>query len=232
MLGDALAFPRRSDDSFKTILIGGACLFFSFLFVPVLFMQGYFMRILEEGGGDAEPPSFEDAERLFIDGIKMYAIQFVFTAVPWIIGIALFAVIGASVLTMGAAAGGGSGVGAVAVLVMLVGFLVLAIVGIAAMYVVPAAMTLAARTGEVSAAFDLDRLKLVATSSEYFTGFLLYLVVIIVGTIVGILLVIVFFLGLFVMFYVQMSAFYVISTAVDRALDGHEDAAAGSATPA
>lgn len=221
MLDSAIGFPRRGESTLKTLLIGGAFLLFGIFVFPTLFVYGYLMQVLRDGGGDADPPSFGDWETLLVDGVKYYAVTFVYSIVPALLIVVFAFAVGASVLAMGAAGStGGSGV------FVAVGFLVgIPVVGglsLGAMYLMPAALALVARTGEVGAAFDLGTLKQVTFTSDYLVAFLLFLVIMVVGSIVGAVLILAFLLGLLVIFYTQVAAYYVIATVVDDLLDEAE----------
>lgn len=218
MLEAAIGFPRRDDDWVKTVAIGGLCIIFSFLVLPALLLQGYLMRVLREGGGDAAPPRFDDLGSLLVDGLKAVVVQFAYALVPVALLVTFAAAVGISVTGLDTTESADAGAGLLLGLVGLVGVAVVLVVTLVAIYLVPAALALVARTGRIGAAFDLGTLKRVGLTSEYLVGFLLYVVVVLVGQIVGAVLVFVFLLGLFVIFYVQVAGYYLLATAVDRAL--------------
>lgn len=217
MLSEAIEYPRRGDDTVKTILVGGLLTLTSILVVPALFLQGYMMRVLRQGHEDAYPPAFDDWGGMFVDGLKALAISLVYGLVAAAVVFVVPAVVGTFVLSMGSG-GGGAGVGIFAAIVALVLVPLLFALVLGSAYLAPAALALFAREGRVGAAFDLGTLRRIAFTGEYFVGFLLYLVVVVVGQFVGSLLMIALFLGVFVLFYAQLAGFYVIGRAVDDAL--------------
>lgn len=222
MLQEAFEYPRRGEHSLRTILVGGACILFSFLLVPAVLLQGYVLRVLRRGG-DGDPPTFDDPAGLLVDGLKAFVVQFVYVAVPTLLMLVVPAVLGAFVLSLGSTAGSGSGggggvVGVVGALVALVFVPLLLAVLLGAVYLLPAALALLAREGRIAAAFDPSGLRRVAFTREYLVGFLLYLAVSVVGGMVGSALVFALLLGVFVLFYAQVSAYFIVARSVDDAL--------------
>lgn len=201
MLGDALSFPRRSDDWLPTLLIGGVLSVLGFLIVPLFIVQGYLVRVLQAAvRGDDEAPSFTDWGDLIVDGVKLVLVNLIYGL------IILVPVVVLSVIT-GVAAGGGGAGRAVAGIVGIVGAIVVFGLALVVAYVVPAAAANFAVEDRLGAAFDFSTVFGVAFSGDYALAWLLGLVVALVGGLVGSLLSFLV-VGVFVLFYVQVSTFY------------------------
>jgi hypothetical protein len=202
MLGDALSFPRRSDDWLPTLLIGGVLSVLGFLVVPIFVVQGYFVRVLAAAAADeAAAPSFTDWGGLVVDGLKLLVVNLVY-------GLILLVPLGVVLAVTGAiAAGGGESTRLFASLLGLVGLLVVAALGIVVAYVVPAAAANFAVEGRLGAAFDFSTVFAAAFSGDYAVAWLLGVGVGLVGGLVGSVLSFLV-VGVFVLFYVQVSTFY------------------------
>lgn len=227
MLEDALAYPRRDDDWLKTVLIGGAMVLLSFLILPALVVQGYYLRVIGQGSGD-DPPTFTDWGELLVDGLKAFVVILVYGAIPFLAGMVIPAFVGTFMLSLGGAAGsngaamGGVGVFAALLALVLVPLLLLAIA--AGIYLGPAGMALLAREGRIGAAFEWSQLKAVAFTRTYLVGWLVAAVVLFVG---GILAGILSFLlvGFFVSFFVNVVAYRIVGVSVEDALGASEASA-------
>ncbi len=227
MLEDGLSYPARGD-WIGRILIGGVLGFFSFLVVPVFFLLGYFVRVLETSiEGADEPPAFDEWGELFVTGLVAFVITFAYSIVPVVVySVVVFGLIGAG----GAIGGDGGGLLAGLGFLSMLAFLPLLLL---IYYVVPAALANYARRGTLGAGFDVDAIKPVVLSVDYLIAVLLPLVVafvvwIVVGilfaTIVGALLV------PFVQFYAQVAIFRMFGLAFAE-VQGSESTGTGPAAP-
>lgn len=198
-------------------------LLLSFLLLPVLVVQGYYLRVM--AGESDDPPAFADWAGLLVDGLKSFVVMFVYGAIPFLASMVIPAFVGTFVLSLGSAAGSngaatdGVGVFAALLALVLVPLLLLAIV--AGIYFGPAGMALLAREGRIGAAFDWSSLKAVAFTKTYLTGWLLAAVVLFVGGIVAAVLTFVL-VGFFVSFYVNVVAYRIIGVSVEDALGASE----------
>lgn len=209
---DALQYPRNGDDPIKTILIGGVLGMLAFLVVPAFLVLGYLVRLLRSAmAGEAEPPVFDDWGDLLVDGLKAFVVGLGYVIVPAI-------VFGLSVGTVAVTAVVTGDVGPGTIAGSVVGFLVSFVLLLLAWYVVPAALANAAREDRIAAGFAWADLRPVLFSSTYATAWLLSLGLFIAAAIVvGLLNVLPplgFVAGAFVMFYVDMVAFYLYGRAV------------------
>jgi hypothetical protein len=214
MLEQAINYPRNSEDALRTIIIGGVLTLLGFLVVPLFFVYGYLIDVLRTGmDRSEEPPAFDDWESLLVDGVKMFAITFVYFLIP----LAIFAVTvgGALISILSGNAGAGTVLGALA------GFTIASLVSLVFYYVVPAALANFARSGEIASAFAFGELRPVLFSGSYAKGWLLALGVIIVAGVVTSLLNVVpllgFVVGVFVTFYALVAAFYIYGQAFEDA---------------
>ncbi|ELZ99361.1 DUF4013 domain-containing protein [Haloferax sulfurifontis] len=212
MLSDALWFLKRSDDWFATTIIGGVLSLLSVLILPGIILQGYFVRAMRAAAnGEQAAPSFTDWGGLFVDGLKLFVVTFVWALVAIVPAILLSVVIGIGTFTVSEAAtgsaaassAGGLGLGIVS---LVLGLLVFAL-GLLAAYLVPAAGANFAIEGTLSAGFDVRTIVSGALTGEYAVAWLLALVVaVVLGFIGGLLSAIV--VGFFVLFYVQVMTYY------------------------
>ncbi|AKU08855.1 DUF4013 domain-containing protein [Haloferax gibbonsii] len=210
MLSESLNYLRNGEDWVKTVLIGGVLGLLSFLIVPTFLVIGYLLRVVRATmKGDEVPPVFDDWGDMAIDGVKGFAIAFVYALVPAIIaGVFGFAGI------VGAAAGGSDAAGALGGIVALVGLLLAFVLGLLAAYLIPAALSNYAETDRMGAAFDFGTLRPILTSGKYATAWLTAFAVLFASSIVvGVLNVIPllgFVVGAFVTFYAAVAAYYII----------------------
>lgn len=216
MLGEALSYPRSGDDWLKTILIGGVLsLIGGFIFVTLLPVQGFMVRVLRSGAErDHEPPVFDQWGDLFVDGIKVIVIQIAYLVVPMIVLLFGLFVSGIGVLSAAEGATGAAGIGAVGALLLLVGGLLVVLVA----YLVPAALANFAHEDSFGAAFDVGTVVDAAFTTDYLVALVLaFLVSLVLG---GIALVLSFLIvGVFLSFYVQMSVFYLFGRGYAMGLD-------------
>ncbi|GGK66253.1 DUF4013 domain-containing protein [Haloarcula sebkhae] len=214
MFQEALSYPRDSDSAVKTIAIGGVLLLLSFLVVPVFFVFGYIVRTLRAVlNGEAEPPVFDDWGDLGMDGLKVFAIGFVYSLIP--AAIALVAVF-ASGATLGLG-GNGAGSGLAVGLIALVATLAMTVLSLAIAYVLPAAIVAYVRTDSIAAAFAPAELRRLAFSRTYATGWLVaFGISLLAGVVIGVLNAVVIGAVLvpFVTFYANVAGTYAVGTAV------------------
>lgn len=206
MLSESLTYLKDSDDALKTSIIGGLCLLFGFLLVPLFLVWGYVVRVLDRTSrDDDEAPRFEDWGDLTIDGAKAFAILLAYSLVPAVVGAVLF---GGVWLATGGTPGT---IGAIGFL--LAGAVTLAAF-VAAAYVSPAAIANFASERRIGAGFDVDELRSVLATGTYATGWLLAFGIVVVGSFVsGILNAVPLVgtvLGAIVAFYALVAAYYVI----------------------
>jgi hypothetical protein len=204
MLGDALRFPRSGDDWLPTVIIGGVLSLLSVFVLPGLVVQGYLLRVLRAGAReDATVPSFTEWGTLLVDGLKLVLVSLGY-GLAVVLPLVVLSVVLAATAGLGGETTGprllaslvGLGVGVVFVLLSLV-------VG----YVLPAAMANFAIEGRLGAAFDVGTVARGAISVEYAVAWVLALVVAVVGGLLGTVLS-VLVVGIFVLFYVQISVYY------------------------
>lgn len=202
LIREALAYPKSGDDWLKTVGIGGALFFFGFLIIPFVFLLGYFVRVLRSGAyGEHIPPRFDDWKRLFIDGVKLLGILFVY---GFVVNIPLFAL----------DAGIEPGVGLLGTVWLAVTFAVMFFVT----YISPAVVTNFAVEDSFVAAFDLKPIVAGAFTTNYLTavvsGMVIYLLLGFIAMILSFVLV-----GVFVFFYMMVAIFYLFGRGYGRALN-------------
>jgi hypothetical protein len=204
MFNDSINYLKDSDDAARTILVGGLLGILGFLIVPALVVQGYVIHVLRRvSAGDTEAPTFENWTKLAVDGLKAFAIAFVYVLVPAIIGV-VFVGGGVALANESPAVGG---------IVAVIGGLLTLVAGLAIWYVIPAALVRFAEKNAMGAAFDYDSLSPILRDREYATGWLLALSVIVVAGVIASVLTAIPLLGwlvaVFVGFYAQVTAAYI-----------------------
>ncbi|ELZ54821.1 MULTISPECIES: DUF4013 domain-containing protein [unclassified Haloferax] len=212
MLSDALWFLKRSDDWVATTIIGGVLWLLSVLIFPGIILQGYFVRAMRAAAnGEQAAPSFTDWGELFVDGLKLFVVTFVWALVAIVPAILLSVIIGIGTFTVSEAATGSAaassagGVG-LGIASLVLGLLVF-VLGLLAAYIGPAAGANFAIEGNLGAGFDVRTILSGAFTGEYAVAWLLALVVtVVLGFIGGLLSAIV--VGFFVLFYVQVMTYY------------------------
>jgi len=157
MFRDALTFPRHGPKWLTSLGIGSALtLFGALLFVPLIPVQGYLLRVLRTASdGDPHPPTFDRWSDLFVDGFRMIFVQVVYGLVPVLLTAAGLSVAGFGTFEPGLA-GTGVGRGLEAL-----GWVLLALAAVSAVavaYPVPAALARLAATDRLGGAFDVREL--------------------------------------------------------------------------
>jgi hypothetical protein len=216
MFNESINYLRKSDELYKTVFIGGILTLLGFLLVPTFTVVGYIVRVLRRtASGDEEPPVFtdvDDAIEMTVEGFKGFIVAFAYSLVPLVIAGVL---VGGSIISLIAGGSGNSGaLTGLGLGGLLIGGLVAFVLGLAAAYVIPAALANFAEEGSIGAGFDFATLRPVLTSGTYARGWLVGLAVVIAG---GIVLAVLNFipllgtvLGVFVQFYAIVAAYYVI----------------------
>jgi hypothetical protein len=255
-LADEINYPVRGDDALVAMLIGGGLVFavvlinivasflaifligfllVPFAFVPQLLTQGYLLRVLDDTlDGGVEPPQWDEWVDLFVDGLKsaavgiVYAIPLIVVAVAW----AVFSFVG----TLAGASAGGEAGGAIAglsVVLTAVLPLVLLALSLGVFYVLPIGLCGMAQDDSLGGAFDLGRIRTVATDRSYAVA---WTVAVAISLPVGFVAQLLTFLlvGFPLLFVVQVLAFrlvargYADALGVDVAPPGAEPSPAGA----
>jgi hypothetical protein len=204
MLGDALSFPRSGDDWIPTLLIGGVLSVLSVLVLPVFVVQGYLVRVLRAAANDeTDAPSFTDWGGLFVDGLKLFVINIAYSLVIAVPYFALFFVL----------FGSNDGMSALSLVLALVTVVLALVVG----YFIPAAFANFALEDDFGAAFDFGTIKSAAFTSDYAIAWVLAILVGAVGGFIGAALSVVL-VGILVLFYVQVSVYYLFGRGFAKGL--------------
>jgi len=206
MITEALSYPRRGEETTKTIAIGGILSLLSFLLIPLFFLLGYTIRVLRaSAAGEEHPPKFEDWGNLGVDGMKAFAIGLAYMLVP-------YALLFATAFLAADQVGG----------IVLFAFIIMGIaLTLLASYAVPAALTRFAVDGHLGAAFDMSTLRPILTDKKYLVGWgLAVLVLIGSGIVTGMLNIIPILrtiVGVFVGFYALIAVSYIFGCSVANA---------------
>lgn len=183
---DAMEYSVQ--DGKRLIKLGIICLF-NFLILPIFLQLGYSYRVTKVAvkgmiNGDDALPDFSDAISMFIDGLKIFVVKFVYIIVPIII-FAIFMWAGRAV---GGSAGG---------IITGIGVILTVVIGVAAYILSDLAVChMAAEDEALSTAFDIKSLRAIAKSIGwlrligFYIGLLLIMLVI---TLVVILVLVIIF---------------------------------------
>ncbi|WP_049922743.1 DUF4013 domain-containing protein [Halopiger djelfimassiliensis] len=174
MFADVLSYPNRGAWLERTVL-GSLLVVGSVLVVPAVFLAGYLLRVLETTlDGDDTPPPFEGWRELAAAGAGGTAITLAYLLAPLVGGaivtlvlvpIGYYGLVGlATVIDGRVAIWGVSLVAALVAGLLALGF---AAVTLAVYTVLPAALTVYARTGALRSAFDRTALEPIVLCREY-----------------------------------------------------------------
>jgi hypothetical protein len=236
MFEDALRYPWNGEQKLETLLIGGLLTLLGVVFVPILFVYGYLVRVVRRvaAGETSEPPPFGEWGELFVDGIAAFVVSVVYFLVPAIVvtaGALLFLLPVTAVEAAGPSAGGGL-VAIVGLLLALLGVVVAVVLTFAALYLVPAAVAAFARSGRFGAAFSPSMLRPIAGDRRYATG---WLVAVAVSLVVQIVASVVAATGVgailvpFLLFYGYVAGAYAVGVGIsDIAIGAETDEEAAS----
>ena len=216
MLENAIGYPWRGEQKIRTVAVGGVLSVFYTLIIPGLLLHGYQIRVFRQVcAGDTDgAPAFDDWDEQLTDGLVGGVLMLVY-GVGFMTPFGLSVVVFLPFAATSADSGGALAIAGVvaALLLSLVAFAV----GIALIYLFPAALAAYAVTGEFRSAFSPSTLRTIGGDKSYLLGVLLAILLnmavqlvgsMLVFTIIGIL-----FLP-FIGFYGSVAGFYTIGAGV------------------
>jgi len=204
IVSDAIKYPSSE---WKKVIILGIFFILSIIIIGIFFVLGYFLRIIKATlAGYDELPEFDEWGDMFVDGLKVLVVSFVYMIIPLIvIGVGIFASIASYTTT---SASNPFAFLAIFGVTGIIGGILALIFGLVA-YIAIANMAL---YDEIGAAFNfgeiLNRIKMIGWG-KYIVWYIVMLIVgVIGGFIAGILNVIPFIgfiIALLVVYpYIQM----------------------------
>jgi len=144
-------------DGWGPLGMSGLFMFLSIFLLPFFFIEGYLYRITEAAAwGDTIQPRFNEYGDMFVTGLKMFGLYFLYG----VGGIAIIAVL----FVAGDAAG-----------LTAIGGLLAAVFGLVWFYFGPAVLTLYPATGSFGAALSPSRIAEFARTGKYFVSFRIYI---------------------------------------------------------
>lgn len=147
-LTSAATYPTNEDGWLKTVTVGAALEYLSFLVVPLFVLLGYYVRVMRETiDGVDEPPTYADPGELAADGGKAALVLLAYLLVPTVV---FWVLVGTTVV---GALSGNVGLGS-AIVAILVGLLIALAVLALFTYVGAAGLAAFASTGSLGAAFS------------------------------------------------------------------------------
>ena len=227
MLSDALRYPLEGDGWLRTILVGGLLTILSVLVLPWFFLQGYYVRVLHGvTNDDPMPPKFTDWVDLLVDGLKLFVLNILVTAVLVLIQVAVAVAMGtgSTFAETPPAADPGAAGGVLGAVGLVVFFGAILVIG----YVVPAMLANFGREDSLTAAFDVSTVLSGALTREYLIAWVLAVVVgLVLGFVATLLSLLI--VGIFGLFYVQIVTYYLFGRGFAAGLEpGDSDADAAT----
>lgn len=184
VVGDAVRYPSQD---WKKVIILGILSIISFLIIPAFLVVGYFFRIIKATiAGSDELPEFEDWGEMIVDGLKLLIVGIIY-AIPIFIISAILGLGQSAVMNI-------STFSSVAIFGIIAGsivqFIVSIIIGLVA-YIAIAHM--AYYNGDLGAAFKFNEIIEVLSRIGWVDYIIWYIVMVIIGFVVGIISVILIF---------------------------------------
>ena len=227
MLEAALRYPTSGEEWLERLMIGGVLSLLSVFVLPAFVVYGYLVRSLAAvAAGEESPPAFEDWEGLLVDGLKAFAVAFVYGLVPLVLAFAVFLPV-----SVGTAAVGEGTSGVLAGLGVLA-FLLFVAVALVVAWVMMAALSTFAVEGRLGAAFELRSVGRFATSGPYVLAVVLAVVVqialgvaVVAATVLtfGLALLLLIPLGAFLNFWTYLVTVYLFGAAYREASEATSD---------
>ena len=178
MLEDAIGYPWDDGDGLRGLFIGTVLSLLSFLVIPVVFLGGYFVQVLDETlKGEDGVLEWSNYDVLLIDGLRALVVTFGYGGV--ISG--LF--VGAVLLVIGGIPGN-IGDALLVGVILFIGtvvfflFLLLAVI-------VPAALLIMVDRDSVLAAFNVVAVLRLVVSPRYLVGWLVAMLILFIASILA-----------------------------------------------
>ncbi len=184
VIGDAVRYPSQD---WKNVIILGIISILSFLIIPAFIVGGYFFRIIKATiAGSDELPEFDDWGEMFIDGLKLIIVGIIY-AIPIFIISAILGLGQSAVMNM-------TTFSSVAIFGIIAGSMVQLIVGIIIGLVAYIAVAhMAYYDGDLGAAFRFSEILDVMSRIGWADYIIWYIVMVILGLVVGVVSVILIF---------------------------------------
>lgn len=184
IVSDSIKYPLSD---LKKVLILGFMFLISFLIVPIFLVMGYGFRALKASiAGAEELPEYDEWGEMFVDGLKVFVVQFVYFLIP-----ALIIIIGswASIAALAAASTTGTMTDPTAFIgiisgTVLIGGIVAIILGLIATI---ALANMAYNDSEIGAAFRFGEIMNIISQIGWVDYIIWYVVIIIISMIIGII---------------------------------------------
>jgi len=159
MVVDTFKYPLTNDEYPKTLVIGSLLVVGSVFILPMFVLIGFFSRAVGNAIDGEPAPQFSDYGELFVDGLKLAGISFVY-----LLGLVVLAGLASLVASINETAG-------------FVGILMVALYYFGFVYFSTAIIYQFSRRGRIQDAFDLRAVGETAYSLHYFVVVLLCLFV-------------------------------------------------------
>lgn len=143
------AFEYSAQDWTALVKLGVINVLGMLIFLPVFLTCGYNYRVIKIGvngmiNGEDKLPEFNEWVSMFVDGIKLFIVEFVYIIIPILL---FFAIIFSAGAIGGTAGGVLAAIGIIVAIVLFILFALMGIIGVANM---------AANDDQFSAAFDIS----------------------------------------------------------------------------
>lgn len=184
IVSDSIKYPTSD---LKKLVILGFMFLISFLIVPAFLVLGYGFRALKASiAGADELPEYDEWGEMFVDGLKVFVVEFVYFLIP-----ALIIIIGswASIAALAAASTTGTMTDPTAFIgiisgTVLIGGIVAIILGLIATI---ALANMAYNDSELGAAFRFGEIMNIISQIGWVDYIIWYVVIIIISIIIGVI---------------------------------------------
>ena len=194
---DSLQYPLTN---FKKIIILGILTILSLLIIPGFLFLGYFFKIIKSSMEDSsELPDFNEWITLFVDGLKVFVVLFIYSLVPSIL---VLLGIWAALLPMLTVPGEGSFLNANISISLVSGIAIIGILlQILISFIIPIALSNMVNHNELKAAFKLKEIQAKIKEIggvDYLIWYIIMLIIIGVVSYISCILIFPFFIGLII----------------------------------
>lgn len=186
IVSDSVMYPSSD---WKKVLIMGLLAIISFLIVPIFLFMGYGFRALKSSmAGSEELPDFDEWGEMFIDGLKVFVVGFVYTLIPTIIlVIGLWGTFGA--LMFASATGdpsalAGASIGFIGIIAILISFILYIVLGLISTI---GLANMAYNNSELGAAFRFGEIMEIISQIGWVDYIIWFVVMIIISAVGGLI---------------------------------------------
>lgn len=181
IISDSIKYPSSS---WGKVLILGIITIASILIVPLFLLLGYMFRIIKATlAGIDELPEFDEIGEMFVDGLKVFVVGFIYAIPVWILSAIVGLLTGGN--TAATAAGLGTGYALAFILGNIVTFIIAVIIGLIELMAIA---NMAYNDGDLGTAFRFSEILDIISTIGWGKYIITYIVIVIlaaIGVIIG-----------------------------------------------